>query len=281
MGACGGGGGGGASSGAGGKVQVVAGAYPLAELARRVGGGDVEVTDLTPGGTEPHDLELTTDQVDAIEDAAVVLYLGKGFQPGVEKAARRTKGTRADLLKADPASDRSSDPHLWLDPQAMGRALDRVRAVLVKVDPARADRYAERTAAFAGELASLDREYAQGLADCDRRTIVTSHAAFGRLAARYDLDEAAISGLAPDAEPQPARLAELTDRIRAEGITTVFTETLASPRAAEALAREAGATTAVLDPIEGRTAAQVAAGEDYLKTMRTNLGVLRQALGCR
>jgi zinc transport system substrate-binding protein len=273
-GACGGGGGGGGRSD--GTTDVVAALYPLAELAREVGGGDVVVRDLTPAGAEPHDLELTTDQVDAIEDADVVLLLGHGFQPAVEKAAARTRGTRLDL-----AARGSDDPHVWLDPVAMAGLVDRVSGALAEADVAHRAGYEERAAAFRAEVEALDREYRVGLADCDRRTIVTSHAAFSRLAARYDLRQEAISGLAPDAEPAPTRVAELAGEIRDAGVTTVFTETLVSPRVAEALAREAGVTTAVLDPIEGRTKAQAAAGGGYVDAMRTNLAALRRALGCR
>jgi zinc transport system substrate-binding protein len=273
------GGGGGAARDGAGKVRVVAGLYPLAEVARRVGGPDIGVTDLTPAGAEPHDLELTTDQVDAIEDASVVLYLGRGFQPAVEKAAERTKGRRLDLLAG--AKGDAGDPHVWLDPVAMVDVVDRVRAALIEADRAHNGTFADRAAAFRKEVEALDAEYEQGLADCDRRTIVTTHAAFGRLAARYDLEQVAISGLAPESEPEPKRLAELADRIRAERVTTVFTETLVSPKVAETLAREAGVTTAVLDPIEGRTRAQVQAGSGYLEAMRQNLTVLRKALGCR
>ncbi len=263
-----------------GRLLVVGGFYPLAEVARQVGGDLVDVRDLTPAGAEPHDLELTTDQVDLVEDADLVLYLGGGFQPAVASAAERAGGARLDAL----VGESGADPHVWLDPRGMGRIVERTRDALVDgldVDDDRAATMRTNASRYLRELEGLDAEMVSGLADCERRVIVTSHDAFGRLAARYDLEQIAIAGLAPEAEPDPRRLAELTDEIRDRDVTTVFSEALVSPEVAETLAREAGVRAAVLDPIEGLSEARRRAGEDYLSVMRANLVALRMALGCR
>lgn len=260
--------GGGSTGGDDGRVRIIAGFAPLAEIAERVGNDSVDVENLTPAGAEAHDLELTTDQVDAIDDADLVLFLGGGFQPAVEAAAARSDATALDLLEGEEGDD----PHVWLDPVAMARLATKVRASLPDdaVDAEAAD-------AHVAELEALHDEFTAGLADCDRRVIVTAHDAFGRLAARYDLDDVAITGISPEAEPDPRRVAELADLIQRTGVTTVFTEVLVSPEIAETLAREAGARTAVLDPIESFAAES----DDYGAVMRRNLTVLREALGCR
>jgi len=268
LGACGGGG-----ADDDGRVRVVAAFAPLAEVAERVGGGGVTVTNLTPAGAEPHDLELTTEQVDDLLDADVVLYLGDGFQPAVEEASERTEGARIDLLEGEEGED----PHVWLDPQAMARLVERVRDALVEADGDGADGYRQRAAVYVDELRDLDADYEAGLAECDRRVIVTAHDAFGRLAERYDLEQVAVAGLSPEAEPDPRRLAEIADEVRARGVTTVFTEALVPPEIAETLAREAGVRTDLLDPIENFAGPT----DDYVSVMRQNLDVLRQALGCR
>jgi zinc transport system substrate-binding protein len=131
--------------------------------------------------------------------------------------------------------------------------------------------------ALRGDLETLDREFTDGLATCQRREIVTSHAAFGYLAARYDLDQVGITGLSPEAEPTAQRLAEVAEEAREHHATTIFFETLVSPKVAETIAQEVGADTAVLDPIEGL---QPGSTGDYLSVMRSNLAVLRPALGC-
>ena len=131
------------------------------------------------------------------------------------------------------------------------------------------------------EVKGLDTEYRRGLANCQRRVLVTTHAAFGRLAARYGLIQLALAGRTPEAEPTPRDLEQLIAEVRASGATTVFTEPLVSSRVAETVAREAGARVATLDPIEGLSQERLDAGEDYLSVMRSNLDALQQALGCR
>ncbi len=260
------------------RLDVVASFYPMAEVAARVGGDRVRVTNLTPAGVEPHDLELTSRQVDHVEDADVVVHLGAGFQPAIGDAVKRRDHGAVDVLRAVGAGGR--DPHFWLDPTLMAKAVDAVAGALAKASPPDAPSFRANAAAYEGELRALDHELADGLRQCQRTEIVTSHAAFGYLARRYHLTQLAISGLSPESEPGADRLASLADEIQAKGITTIFYEELVSPRVAETLARETGARAAVLSPIEGLTKQQLAAGKDYAAVMRDNLAALREALGC-
>ncbi|MDQ4096581.1 MAG: metal ABC transporter substrate-binding protein [Actinomycetota bacterium] len=249
-------------------TSVVAGFARLAELASAVGGPGVEVRDLTPSGAEPHDLELSSDDVDAVEDADLTLYLGGDFQPAVAEVADRADRA-VDLLERG-----EEDPHIWLDPPRFARAADQVASTLAAADPAGRAGYLERAAAFRRQVEELDARFRSGLDSCQRRVIVTAHAAFGRLASRYGLRQEAITGLSPEAEPSPARLAELDELVRRERVTHVFTERLVSRRVAEALAREAGVEVAVLDPLEGRL------DGGYVAAMDANLATLREVLGC-
>lgn len=268
----------GAASGAKGRTSVVAAFYPLAFAAEQVGGPKADVTNLTPPGAEPHDIELTPRDVGRLQEADLVLYLSHGFQPAVEQAIAGAHGKRVDVLAGiglrrgvgDEAG--KSDPHVWLDPVLFARVVQRVGAALR--EPARAKALAKRVLA-------LDGEYRRGLSHCARKNFVTSHAAFGYLAARYGLYQIAITGIDPESEPSPQRLRNLIELVRREHITTVFFERLVSPRLAETIARDAGAKAAVLDPIEGLTPADQQRGDTYLTLMRQNLRELRSALGCR
>jgi zinc transport system substrate-binding protein len=265
-------------------IPVVAAFYPVAWAAQQVGGPNVAVQNLTPAGAEPHDLELTTDQRDAIDDAAVVVVMGRNFQPAVESAAdQRDHGTveLLDRLGLDDAGPLSHDPHVWLDPTLMGRIVDEITKALITARPADRALFTRRAAALHTKLDALDARYRAGLANCRLDTIVTAHEAFGHLAHAYGLRQEGVSGLSPDGEPDARRLAALADLVRARGVTTVFTERLVSPRIAQTLAREAGGVrTAVLDPIEGLTAKERAAGHDYVTEMDANLAKLRTALDC-
>ena len=271
-------------------TSVVASFYPLAEAASRVGGDLVSVQNLTPPGVEPHDLELAPDDIEAIANADVIVYLGGGFQPAVEDAlAEAEHAVTVDALdavatNAAPASEADEgltvDPHVWLDPARYEEIVRSVSAALSEADPANEATYAANAEAYIGQIAALDEEFRVGLSDCERITIVTSHEAFGYLADAYGLTQVGILGLSPEAEPDPRRLAELRDLVQREGVTTIFAEELVSPKVAETLASEAGVQVAVLNPIESLTDAQERAGEDYLSLMRENLDTLRRALDC-
>jgi zinc transport system substrate-binding protein len=266
-------------------LSVVASFYPLAEAAERVGGDLVSVTNLTPPGVEPHDLELTPGQVEAITTADVVVYLGGGFQPAVEEAVAEAEGIAVDALDAvdtvpappeEAEEGLSVDPHVWLDPVRYAAIVDGVAAGLGEAAPDERDTFEANASAFGDELDALDAEFRAGLASCDRNEIVTNHAAFGYLAAAYGLDQVAISGLEPDAEPTPDRLAQLAELVERDGVTTIFTEELLPPDVAQTLADETGAQTSVLFTLEGAPED----GGDYLSLMRENLGKLTTALGC-
>jgi len=270
---------GGSATGANGKRTVVAAFYPLAWAAEQIGGRRIHVVDLTPPGAEPHDIELTPRDVGEIRDAALVLYLGRGFQPAVEKAVQSRTGPSIDLLRGqtlragtESGEGAQVDPHVWLDP---ARFAGMVATIGRKLGHARV------AARLEARLHALDAEMARGLRTCRWRQIVTSHAAFGYLAARYHLRQVPLAGLSPEAEPSPRDLEALVREVEQTGSTTVFFETLVSPRLAQTVAREAGAKTAVLDPLEGLTKDEADAGDDYFSVMRSNLRTLREALGCR
>ncbi|ROO83690.1 zinc transport system substrate-binding protein [Actinocorallia herbida] len=296
---------GGTGAGADGdRTTVTASFYPMAWLAERVGGDHVAVTALTSPGAEPHDLELSPRQIGELSETGLALYV-KDLQPAVDDAIAQHAADRAldagsvvDLLPSDGhahedehtgggedahageeghAHEGEHDPHFWTDPSRMATVATALGDRLAEADPGNAADYKANAQKTADELTALDGEFKDGLASCEDRTIVTGHTAFTYLADRYDLEQVGVSGLDPEAEPSPRRLAELVERIRSSGVRTVFTETLASPKVAQTLADSAGVKTAVLDPVEG-----VAEGsaDDYLSLQRANLAALRTALSC-
>ena len=271
---------------AAGQLDVVAGFYPFAYLAERIGGEHVAVRNLTRPGAEPHDLELTPSQVGAVAKADLAIY-EKGLQPAVDDAVAQNEPRAAldaaSVVRLEDHGDlgegggRSADPHIWLDPVDFAKVADAVSAKLQQVDPARAADYRANQAVLDGQLRALDADYRAGLARCRRKDVVTGHAAFGYLAERYGLAQVPLAGLSPDDEPSAAHLAKIQHLIKTEGVTTVFFETLASPKTAQSLAADTGTKAAVLDPIEG---VKDSSKQDYLSIMRDNLTALRTALGC-
>lgn len=289
--ACSSGGGGTGGSGDGDGVAVLASFYPLQYVAQQVGGDLVDVRSLTPPGAEPHDLELSPAQVDEVGRADLVVYLS-AFQAAVDEAVDANPPAHVvdaaqdtELHAAEHGEEHAEDdghdhgtldPHFWLDPTRLPAVADDVAAQLSEVDPDNADAYAANAEAFAQEMADLDQRYVDGLATCESRAIVTTHEAFSYLAERYDLEQVGISGVDPEGEPSPARLAEVGRVVQDEGVGTIFFETLASPKVAETLADELGVETAVLDPLEGLTDDT----QDYVSVADANLETLRTALVC-
>lgn len=290
------------------RPEVLASIYPLQFVAEQVAGELAVVGSITPVGVEPHDLELAPAQVRGLDGADVVVYVS-GFQPAVDDAvAARAVGTVIDAVDAlglepegehehdddeahDDAAhdddahddddahaghDHAGDPHFWLDPQLLAGLADPVADALGELDPDNAATYSANAARLTAELEEIDAEYAVGLASCERSVVVVSHEAYGYLTERFGLTQVGLSGLDPEGEPSPARLREIRAAIAKHDVTTVFTESLVNPKAAEVLAADLGLETALLDPIE----AQVDPEADYRDVMRANLDALTKALGC-
>lgn len=277
---------------AGGRLSVLASFYPLEWIAGRVGGERVEVANLTKAGAEPHDLELAPQDVAALADADVVVYL-EGFQPAVDEAVAQQAAGRgyeagavAGLtLRYTPieegelaAAEQGVDPHFWLDPTKLSAVATGLAERLGAADPGGAQGYQRNAQALRSELAALDAELRAGLRSCASTDLVTSHNAFGYFAARYGLRQVGITGLTPEDEPAPQDLAEAARFVRENSVRTIYYETLVSPAIARTIASETGARTAVLDPIEGLS--EASAGRDYPSVMRANLAALREGQGC-
>ena len=293
-----------------GTLTVMASFYPLQYLAEKIGGEHVTVTSLTPAGAEPHDLELSPKTVDALSSADAVIYLA-GFQSAVDEAIEQQgpktvidvspavqlveagvdanhpseeedEGTdEAQSSEADGHEDHhhdmSADPHFWLDPVRMANAATLVGDKLAEANPANAEMYKTNAKALKDELTSLGNDLVSKTSTCQIKTFVTAHTAFGYLADRTGLTQVGISGLDPDSSPSPARLAEISQIAKDQGVTTIFTEALIDPKIAQTLADDLGISTAVLDPIESQTDPS----KDYSGVMNDNIDALTKALNCQ
>lgn len=280
-----------------GTIKIATSFYPITWLTEEIGGDSVTVTSMTPANAEPHDFELSPAEIAAMADMDAIIYV-RGFQPSLDEAIDSISGPKivdlTDMVdlepllaeegdhegeehSADDGHDHSGDldPHFWLDPVRMEGAAEGIAEALTSLSSDSADTFTANLTSVQSNLKELDTAFETGLASCERRTIVTSHAAFGYLAKEYDLTQVSISGIDPDREPSPAELSRVKKAIQEAGVTTVFTEELVSPKTSEALATEAGADVALLATLEGQPAEGT-----YLEAMNTNLGTLRTALNC-
>ena len=273
------------SAAAPGVTKVSVAFYPLEYAATKAGGDKVNVTNLTLPGQEPHDLELTPQQITSLEEADLVVYL-KGFQPAVDKAVEQSgaknKLDLSQVIQLRPAAadhdHGTTDPHFWLDPTLEAKAVSAIADELSKIDAQNKSTYEMNAKNVTNDLTALDEEYKSGLKNCQVKTIITTHAAFGYLTERYGLEQIGISGLSPNEQPSPARIAKVQEEAKEHGVTTIFFETLTSDEVAKAIAGDLALKTAVLDPLEGITTES--AGQDYPSVMKANLDAIKQANGC-
>ncbi|MFJ8779540.1 metal ABC transporter substrate-binding protein [Streptomyces sp. NPDC102476] len=288
-----------AAAGGTGKFDVVASFYPMAFLAEQIGGDHVSVTSLTEPGQEPHDLEISAKQTAQLQESDAVLYL-KNLQPSVDDAVSqseiKTKIDAASLTELEKHGNevgghaaehddhangelKGLDPHIWLDPVRYAQVAEGVGKAFEKADPDHAADYKANTAALVKKLDALNTEFETGLKNTATKVFITTHAAFGYLAERYGLTEEAINGLDPESEPSADRVKDLEKMAKADGVTTVFYETLVSDKTAKTIASDSGLKTDVLDPIEGITAKS--RGKDYFAVQEANLKALQSALGTK
>ena len=284
------------------KVQVVASFYPMYDFAEKIGGDRVEVTNLVPAGTEPHDWEPSTTDMKTLESAKVFVYSGAGMEHWVEDI-EGTLGNEAlisveasqgvDLLPAAEHEDEEDeagredahehehgqyDPHVWLSPENAKIEMGNIRDALVKVDPEGKSTYDANYEKYAGMLDELDEEYREKLSNTTDKHIVVSHQAFGYLCDRYGLTQVPIEGIQADSEPDAKTMAEIVAFVEDNDVKTIFSEELVSPKVAQSIADATGAECEALNPLEGLTDEELSAGEDYFSVMEANLDKLVKAL---
>jgi len=270
-----------------GKPLVVASFYPMWEFTRQVALDRAQVISLVPPGVAGHDWEPSPQDVAQVRRARVFVYNGAGFEPWAEKLIKEAAGPSTVVVAASAGltvpragGEGGVDPHVWLDPLLAQRIVEVIRAALERGDPAGKTAYAANAGAYTAKLGALDARFDAGLRTCARRDVVVSHAAFGYLTRRYRLEQIAVTGLTPQAEPSPAVLAEVVRAARARAVTAIFLEPLVSPRLAETLARELRVRLLTLNPIEGVTKQEAADAIGYIDLMTRNLENLREGLGC-
>lgn len=280
-------------------IPVVASFYPLYEFAVRIGGQHASVRILVPAGAEPHDYEPTARDVADLMAAKMLVYNGAGFEPWVEKVVPSLPGAVVKvnataglpLVEADAegepnrraAENRKAgfDPHVWLDPVLARQQADNILMGFLQADRDHRTAYERNASELKADLGALDARYRQTLQSCRRKVFITNHAAFGYLASRYGLTMLPVSGLSPETEPSPARLKEIVRLARQHGVRIIYFETLVSPRVAETIAREIGAQTRVLNPLEGLSPEEQRRGATYVRVMDENLRALADGLDCR
>jgi len=266
-----------------GKINVVTSFYPLYEFSKRIGDEKADVSILVPAGAEPHDWEPGPRDIIKIESAQIFVYNGAGLEPYVDKIITKTESRKLIVVDSSEGIELikeggTPDPHIWLDPVLVKHQVDAIEKAFIKADPKDSDYYMANAQALRQDLDALDANISKELAPAKKKVFITAHAAFGYFAKRYGLTQIAIAGLSPDIEPSPAKITEIVKLSQENKVKYIFFETLLSPKLSETIAKEAGAQTLMLNPIEGLSEDQIKQGENYFTLMRENVKNLKLAL---
>lgn len=277
------------------KLQIVTTFYPMYYFTKKVAGNSANVALLIPNGVEPHDWEPTAKDMANIQDADLFIYNSRYFETWTEKVlnsinqpnlkiVEASKGIK--LMNADSGEKgnqstegtASKDPHVWLSPVLVEHEVDNIAKALEQNDPKNKEQYEKNAITFKSQLADLDHLYKESIDKAKKKEFVTQHAAFGYLAKQYGLTQIPIAGLSPDVEPSLGKLAELTELTKKKNINIIYFEGLTSSKVAQTLAKEIGAKTEVLNPLEGLTKEDQKQGLDYLGVMEKNLEELKKSI---
>lgn len=266
------------------KISVVTTIYPMYDFVKNIAGDKAEVINLVPAGTEPHDFELSTGDMQLMEQADMFVYNGAGMEHFVDKTLNSISNSNLIVVEAAEkiapikGEDGDTDPHTWLSVTNAVLEAERIKDAFVEMDADNADYYEANFETYKEKLEKLDSDYRTELTNLSKDTIVVAHEAFGYLCKEYKLKQEAVEGLTADSEPDSARMKEIIDFCQAEDIKIIFFEELVNPKVANAIASETGAETMVLNPIEGLTAEQEEQGLNYIGLMEQNLEALKKAL---
>lgn len=273
-----------------GKIEVTTSFYPLFAFAEAVGGNKAHVVNITPAGAEPHDYEPSAQDMVQMEQSKIIFVNGNGFEPWIANIQANIASRSSQTLLvatsegltnlSQKESQNIVDPHVWLSPQLAIRMVDTIASAFQTVDPQNIPYYQGNADELKIKLQQLDDSFTSKLTSCQTRSFVTSHAAFGYLAKEFNLEQVSLTGISPESEPTQQTLRDVADFVKKNNINYIFFESLLSPKLSETLAEETGAKTLVLNPLEGLTEKEIAAGENYFTVMQENLNNLQTALQC-
>lgn len=271
------------------RLQIVTSFYPLYFFTTQIVQDKADVHNITPAGAEPHDYEPTTKDMVKIENSRLLIINGARLEGWAENIKNILSGQNTTILSVGEkianlnmveGSTQISDPHIWLNPTLAKKEVEIITGNLIIIDPTNSQFYVDNSKILIDKLEILNNHFKTELSNCRKNNIITSHAAFEYLAKEYHLKQTAISGLSPDEEPSPKKLAEVAKFARQNQVDYIFFESLVSPKLASTIAQEIGAKTLVLNPIEGLTDEEIKNGKTYFTEMQNNLINLKIALQC-
>lgn len=263
------------------KLQVYTSFYTVYDIVNSIGGDKIDLYNIVPTGTEPHEWEPSVHDMAKLESFDILFYNGCGIDDWVDKVKASVSNDKAVYgeMSQGIADENAGDPHVWLSPINTKKMAEKAAQVLSDVDGENKEYYMENLAAYEAQLDELDKAYRDTLSGLPNKDIVVSHMAYSYMCSEYGLNQMAIDGINADSEPSPDKMKEIISFIKDNNVKYIFYEELLSQKTAQTIADETGASLLPLNPFEGLTEEQLAAGENYITVMQANLESLKTALG--
>ena len=260
------------------KLTVMVSIYPLKEFAEKIGGDKVEVTCLVPDNVEPHDYEPKAKDFGELMKSRVFVYNGLGMETWVDKVNEVIKDKNVVIVDSSTGvqvrkEEEAVDPHIWLSLKNAEIQSENIKNTLVQLDDKNKDYYEENYNKFKAELETVYNEYKPKFDTLSKKNFITGHAAFGYLCRDFGLTQKSVENLFAEGEPTPKQLEDLVKFCGENNIKTVFSESLASPKVSQTLAKEVKAEVVPILTLEAKEG-----GKSYIEAMRYNLDEIYRCL---
>lgn len=276
------------------KTTVATSTFSLYDIAKNIASDTAETFMILPFGVDAHSYEPTPKDMIKISRSDLVLYSGAGLEPWIEGFEFKNRaidvsqhvklielGKDKHLHDHDDHHHNRVDPHYWQDPQNMMLAAERITEELISLFPKNRELYLKNRDSYIAMLKNLDEDYKKELLQCQLDTIIVNHNAFSYLANRYGFRTEALSGLSPEAQPSAKKMIKLIEFIKEHKVETIFFEKFANEKTIKSIAKEAGVSYDVLQPLGNITADEAKEKLGYEDIMRRNLQKISKALKCQ
>ncbi len=267
-------------------IQVSVTFNAMKEFVSAVGGDKVEITTIIPDGVEPHSFEPKAQDLASLESAEIFVYNGLGMESWVDDGINAVDNDNLIVVNASndvtPITNTDQeeikehgqyDPHIWLSLKDAEIELNNIKDALVKADSNNKTYYEKNCSDYIAEIETLYNKYNKKFQNTQNKSFVTAHAAFSYLCKDFALEQNSVEDVFAEGEPSAKQLAELVNYCKANNVTTVFSEEMASADVSETLANEVGAKVETIYTIESNED-----NKTYLERMEDNLKKIYESL---
>jgi manganese/zinc/iron transport system substrate-binding protein len=273
------------------RPKVLATTTMIEDLARVIGGEEVEVVGLMKTGEDPHIYDVKPKDATTVRRADVILMNGLHLEATLASIIeQQATGRVAVLAEQDGIKPLDGgdglqvapDPHCWMDTRYFGLYAIEVAAALSEAAPEHEALFKERLLEYLDELIELDAWITARFDEVpeQQRVIVTGHDAFAYFGKSYGIKVHGLIGISTEQEPKPQDIEQLKTLIRDKGIRAVFPESSLGGSLIQLLDKVAADTGAVVGK-ELHSDSLGAPGTDagtYLSMMRHNTNTIVEAL---